>query len=68
MLIKHHATKMYEGVKVKLHALTLTLGRGKWLASRPGKRPQYPLDSKPGGLQSQCGYSGEEKNFCPAVN
>jgi hypothetical protein len=32
-----------------------------------GKNPRYPLDRKLGGLQSQSGCSGEEKNSQPLL-
>jgi len=32
-----------------------------------GKSPWYPLDRRPGGLQSRSGRSGEEKNSQPPL-
>jgi hypothetical protein len=45
--------------------LTLALDGGKWSTFHPpsgGKRTQYPLDRRLGGLQRQSGCHGEEKN------
>jgi len=56
--------------KVQLHAfLTLALAEDGWSISCPrcstpkGMRPQYPLNSKLDGSQSQSGCFGEEKNI-----
>jgi hypothetical protein len=44
--------------------------RWKWMVNfmplllyRQGRRPQYPLDKKLGGPQSQSGCCGEQKNL-----
>jgi hypothetical protein len=66
-LIKHHAMKMYEEMKVYLFAfLTSALDGGVWKASHPshftpgGKSPWYPLDRRLGGLQNWSGHGGKE--------
>jgi hypothetical protein len=68
-LTKNHTMKMYGEVDVQLHIfLTLALDGGECSVSdlshfTPVERdPQYPLDTRLGGPQSQSGHDGEEIN------
>jgi hypothetical protein len=38
-----------------------------WLLYSQGKNPRYPLDRRLGGLQSQSGCNGKEKNSQPLL-
>jgi hypothetical protein len=58
--------KAYCGVEAySIHSLTPALYGGEWSASRPGKSPWYPLDTRLGGAESRSGRDGEEKNSQP---
>jgi hypothetical protein len=60
-----------EGVEVQLHSfLALALDRAAYInfISWPlyaWENPQYPMDRRLSGPQSQCGHVGEDKNLFP---
>jgi hypothetical protein len=59
-LIKHYTKKTYQGIEemaLLFHNLTFTLQ----LLFSQGKSPQYPLDKRLVGPQSQSGYGKEKK-------
>jgi hypothetical protein len=73
-IIKHHAMKMREGMKVKTQTfLTSALDGGRWSVSRPqlhsrAKRTRYPLRKGldgPQGLSERC---EEKRNLSPVGN
>jgi len=61
----------YREVMVQVHLfLILVLDGGEWSTLCPGhinprKEPQYPMNRRLGGPQSEC--FGEEKNFLPLL-
>jgi len=64
--------KTYWEVEVQFHAFLISvLDRGYLSASRPNRFTPgerilwYSLDRRLGGLQSQSGCGGEDKNFQP---
>jgi hypothetical protein len=53
-VVPFNGTKVYRGVKVELHQLTLTLNGGQWSTSSPGrfipgKDSRYPWIRRLGG-------------------
>jgi hypothetical protein len=69
-LTKHHAIQTYEGSKVTSPRIVNVGTRWSWVVNftpRPlyprCTSPLYPLNRRLGGLQSQSGCGGEEKNF-----
>jgi len=73
-LTEHHTMKAYAvSGSIAPHILVLGIrwrclvSFMPWLLYLQGKNPWHPLDRRLGGLQSQFGHGGEEKNSLKGV-